>query len=823
MTRCPAGGRGEDRPDPRAAVERVRAVADADCAAVYLLGPEADELRLADVAGGTADAYGLAAVLPLTGGTPVVEAVRSHRPLWLDAVPVAPVDAGTPAGPRTGVSLGAVPLVTTPTTAGGAAAGCLVVVRAAPGGFGADRHTLLELYADHLSALMGAIPPAGPADPLPGTRIGTFVLDRRSGRIEADPVLLGLFGVAPETFDGYVETLVARTLLDDLPTLMSVVGRSGATFDVRDLVFRARRPSGEPRWLRLRCRAPADRAGRPGRVLGAVADALVPHLDDEAVEGLRELPAALADATTVQEVGRAMVERLTDRLGADRVAFAELSGDRLVVTALNPPAPAGWPEAWRPDERTEWLDASLSALPSLDRVLRSGRTTVWPAAGALESALADVGPGGLAVLPLSAEGRVIGACLIGWDAPHPVGAGERSWLTVIAGRAAEAVVRAQALDTGQQHLRTLQTSLLPHGLPKLPGAVVAARYLPATAAHGAGGDWYDVITTGGHLAVVVGDVQGHDAEAATIMGQVSMAIRAYSAVAHPPDVVLAHTNRLLLGMSTDLFVTCCYISLDVEEGNAWLVRAGHPPPLLRLPGGGTRQVEGEEGPPLGVTKDAEYPLTSFDVPPGAVLALLTDGLVRSARLPVDEGMRRLCDVLGAADPADVGLVADEMIAGADRRDDAALLLLRYDGLALRPVRASWNVWRLPEAVMHARRFTARRLRAWGVSEEADTVQLVVSELVTNAVVHTRGEVRLDLTLSGDRLRVAVTDALPRAPVKPRTMDWESTGGRGIMMVEALSAAWGSVPMCGGKQVWSEIALDSRRPPEPAPADKAGRP
>jgi hypothetical protein len=114
--------------------------------------------------------------------------------------------------------------------------------------------------------------------------------------------------------------------------------------------------------------------------------------------------------------------------------------------------------------------------------------------------------------------------------------------------------------------------------------------------------------------------------------------------------------------------------------------------------------------------------------------------------------------------------------------------------------------------MHARRFTARTVRSWGVTEEADVVLLVVSELVTNAVVHTQGDVHLDLTLAGDRLRIAVTDSLPRAPVKPRIVDWESTGGRGIMLVEAMSTAWGSVPVGGGKQVWSEIALPARGAP-----------
>jgi anti-sigma regulatory factor (Ser/Thr protein kinase) len=155
-------------------------------------------------------------------------------------------------------------------------------------------------------------------------------------------------------------------------------------------------------------------------------------------------------------------------------------------------------------------------------------------------------------------------------------------------------------------------------------------------------------------------------------------------------------------------------------------------------------------------------------------------------------------------------VADALLGHSERRaDDVALLVLRYDGMKVRPTRATWAVWRLPDAVMHARRFTSRTLRSWQVESELDVVLLVVSELVTNAVVHTQGEVRLDLTLSAEHLRVAVTDASPRAPAKPMPVDWESTGGRGLLLVEAMTESWGSVPVSGGKQVWGEVALPPR--------------
>lgn len=312
------------------------------------------------------------------------------------------------------------------------------------------------------------------------------------------------------------------------------------------------------------------------------------------------------------------------------------------------------------------------------------------------------------------------------------------------------------------------------------------------------------------VALVVGDVQGHNAGAATIMGQMRTAIRAYAVEGHPPDVVVSRANHLLVGMETDLFATCCYVAIDMEEGNAWCVRAGHLPPLLRTPDGDTREVTVEGGPPLGVLAEAEFPMTAVALAPGAVLALLTDGLVESSSLHLDVGMRRVCDLLSAADPSDAGRMADELLGGSNRRDDdVALLLLRYDGIGVRPLRVSWTVWRLPDAVAHARRFTSRTLRSWQVTEEADTILLVVSELVTNALVHTQGQVRLDFTLAGARLRVAVSDASPRAPVKPSNVNWDATGGRGILLVQAVSASYGSVPLSGGKQVWADITLSPR--------------
>lgn len=673
-----------------------------------------------------------------------------------------------------------------------------------PDGFDADDRACLELIAD-------AVAYSAPARPAEGEELpaNAFTLAMDTGRVEVGVDILELFRMGREDFDGRVETLLALTVPEDLPSLMSVVEADHMSIGDRELEFRVLQPTGPPKWLRLRGRLLPGGEGRPARLVGTVADASTLRSDVTDVARVQRLAAALAAAGTVRDVSQAVVAALRKPLQADRIALAELEGDRLIVTVLDPPEAESWPELWRLEWRTEWPDAPVRAMPTLAAALSEGRAHIWPAGTALEPALAEVGPGGLAVLPLPGGGRMVGACLIGWDTPHDFGPDERALLTASAGLAGQALMRAHAFDAEHELVGMLQRQLLPRRLPKLPGAVAVARYLPSTAGLELGGDWYDVIPLpDNHVALVIGDVQGHSAAAATLMGQMRTALRAYAVEGHPPDVVVSHANRLLMDMETDLFATCCYVDVDMEEGSAWCVRAGHLPPVLRHPDGGTEIAEADGGPPLGVVMQADFPMTPLRLQPGTLIALTTDGLVESVDSDIDEGMDRFAQGLSVSDPAHLGLVADALLGNARRSDDVALLLMRYDGMATRPQRESWTVWRVPQAVGHARRFTRRTMRTWGVSGDAlDTVLLVVSELVTNALVHTDGRVRLELTLVNHRLRVAVADSSPRTPARATRIGWEATGGRGILLVEAMSDAWGTLPVSGGKQVWSEISLE----------------
>ncbi|MET8111714.1 SpoIIE family protein phosphatase [Streptomyces prasinus] len=785
---------GPESPDRvRRVLEQALVFAGAVFAAVYTPSEDGERLCLVESAGIPRTLCGMRDGYSAAGHSPAAEAVRGGRPVWLGPEELA-ARAQARRVPARDFSLAALPVHH-------GAGGCLLAVGERPGGFDPDDRVCLGLVADAV-ALPGRQPPAdGDGEPAPDA----FVLTTDTGRVRVGDGVLDLFGLGPDDFDGRVETLMGLTVPEDLPSVMSVVESDHMTIGERELDFRITRPAGPPKWLRLRGRLLPGTEGRPARLVGSVADASTLRADVTDVARVQRLATALATAVTVRDVGKAVVAALRGPLGADRIAVAELEGDRLVVTVLDPPEPDAWPDLWRAEWRAEWPDAPVRTMPTLAAVLREGRARIWSADSALETSLAEVGPGGLAMLPLSAGNRTAGACLIGWDTPHDFGADERALLTAAAGLAGQALVRARALDAEHELVGMLQRQLLPRRLPRLPGAVAVARYLPSTAGLELGGDWYDVIPLpDNHVALVIGDVQGHSAAAATLMGQMRTALRAYAVEGHTPDVVVSHANRLLVDMESDLFATCCYVEVDLEQGSGWCVRAGHLPPVLRHPDGSTEIAESEGGPPLGVMDRADFPMSPLRLRPGTVVALTTDGLVETAEADIDEGMDHLARRLAAADPADLGRVADGLLGRAPRSDDVALLLLRYEGMTSRPLRETWTVWRVPRAVGHARRFTRRTLRSWGVGEDLDVALLVVSELVTNALVHTEGQVRLDLALVGDRLRLAVADASPRSPARPNSIGREATGGRGILLVEALSAAWGTLPVSGGKQVWAEL-------------------
>ncbi|MEV3873861.1 SpoIIE family protein phosphatase [Streptomyces sp. NPDC049906] len=661
------------RQDPlgrlRSVVEQVLVFARATLTAVYVPDPKGATLTLVESAGVPRSLYGLHDHYPTAGDSPMAAAHRLGTAQWRTAL-------GHPGGPAAerGTAVAALPL-----DGGLRGTGCLFALTERPEGFGPVDREVLALLA---AAVGRTVPAPARPDDAPGGdgRTGTFGLAMDSGRLDADERLLALFGMSASDFDGRVETLLALTLPEDLPTLMSVVEADHLTIGDRELDFRVRRSAGEPRWLRLRGQVVTDGLGGRSRLIGTVADAEAPCSGSTDAARVQRLAAVLANTATVHETSQAVVGGLRGPLHADRVALAALDGERLVITALDPPDPRSWPENWRTAWCSEWPDAPVRALPTLAAAIREGRPALLESTASLEPQLTEVGPGALAVLPLPSQGRTTGLCLVGWDTTHRFGADERAFLTAASGLAGQALARVRAADAEHELVGTLQRSLLPRRLPDIPGGRAVARYLPTVAGLEVGGDWYDVIPLPDrHVALVIGDVQGHNATAATLMGQMRTALRAYAIEGHPPEVVVAHANRLLLGMDTDLFVTCCYVDVAMDSGAARWVSAGHLPPVLRHPDGATEAITADVGPPLGVVPGAAYPTSPLHLRPGTLLALTTDGLVESATCEMDVGVARLRDALTTSDPAHLGLVADTLLDDANRGDDVALLLLRYDG------------------------------------------------------------------------------------------------------------------------------------------------
>ncbi|MGW1790230.1 SpoIIE family protein phosphatase [Streptomyces tubercidicus] len=285
-----------------------------------------------------------------------------------------------------------------------------------------------------------------------------------------------------------------------------------------------------------------------------------------------------------------------------------------------------------------------------------------------------------AVLPLIVSGRPVGCCILSYTRPRTFSLEERQVLTSLAGLIAQALDRARLYDAKQQLAHDLQAGLLPHGLPPVPGFAVAARYLPSTHGMDIGGDFYDLIRLDeDSVAAVIGDVQGHNAAAAALMGQVRTAVRAYATAGAAPDEVLARTNRLLTDLDPGLFTSCLYVQIDLRTRRARLAGAGHPPPLLRHPDRHTTVLHVPPGLLLGIEPGARYSTTEITLPRQSVLALYTDGLIETPGVDPDRSVADLAARLNDAPPLSPDRLADALLENRhgdpDRRDDVALMLL----------------------------------------------------------------------------------------------------------------------------------------------------
>ncbi|MEV4947292.1 SpoIIE family protein phosphatase [Streptomyces sp. NPDC053755] len=397
------------------------------------------------------------------------------------------------------------------------------------------------------------------------------------------------------------------------------------------------------------------------------------------VHQLIHLAAALSQTVTVADVVSVVADQITPAFGANGMVMSAADAGRLKIIGHRGYDP-------RTVTRLDGLPLDTDLTPA-GHVLQSGMPAFYTEpediARAYPRAPVLSGKQAWAFLPLLVAERRVGCCVLSYDRPHSFSASDRAVLVSLSGLIAQAMDRALLYDAKHDLAQGLQQALLPTTLPHIPDLAVAARYLPAAHGMDVGGDFYDLIRLGDtDVAAVIGDVQGHNISAAALMGQVRTAVHATAGAT--PGEVLARTNRVLLDLETDLFVSCLYIHIDLAARRLHLASAGHPPPLLRSPApmARTRVLEVEPGPLLGIGLgvDNAYPVTSAPLPAGSLLALYTDGLVENPGVDITESIADLARHLTGSGDRPLDELADSLVHHAFPHeaytDDIALLLLR---------------------------------------------------------------------------------------------------------------------------------------------------
>ncbi|MFC9755909.1 SpoIIE family protein phosphatase [Streptomyces sp. NPDC056921] len=442
-------------------------------------------------------------------------------------------------------------------------------------------------------------------------------------------------------------------------------------------------------------------------------------------------------------------------------------------------------------------------------------------------------------VPMVAHDTVVGLVQFSrTKGSEPFGERDRALATELAARAAVCIDNARLYRREHERALILQRSLLPPGDPVAAGLDIACRYLPGNTATEVGGDWFDVIELPGHrTALVVGDVMGRGLRAAVAMGELRTAVRTLALLDLEPAEVLSALDEVARGLGTpggagasggsqwpsraahrsreaDLsevyLATCVYAVYDPVTRRCTFANAGHLPPVVVEPGEAALLLDVPPGMPLGVGGEP-FEEVEVELKEGSLLALYTDGLVESRDHPLDEGLEALRAALVEPERP-IEDVCDHVLSTLETghgEDDIALLVARIQGLPADAV-GDWRLPREPRSVGRARELARGRLLDWGLDDLVDTTELLVSELVTNALRYGEGEIRLRL-LRDRTLVCEVWDAGLVQPRRRRARDTDE-GGRGLQLVGLLSVAWGSRRTPRGKTVWFELAL-----PDGAPA------
>ncbi|MGW5256165.1 SpoIIE family protein phosphatase [Streptomyces sp. NPDC004012] len=420
----------------------------------------------------------------------------------------------------------------------------------------------------------------------------------------------------------------------------------------------------------------------------------------------------------------------------------------------------------------------------------------------------------LMAVPLMARDTILGvAVFVRIRNPDPYVADDTVFAEELVSRAAVCIDNARRFARERSTTLALQHSLLPRALPGPVGLEVAHRYVPSGSTAGFGGDWFDVIQlSGSRVALVVGDVVGHGIGSTATMGRLRTAVRTLADVDLAPDELLTHLDDLVSHLASEgaggevaeLGATCLYAIYDPVSRRLDLAAAGHPAPAVLQPDGSAHLVTMSAGPPLGVG-GLPFECLRLELPEGSLIALYTNGLIRGHRRDLDCGTNALCHALEV--PKDsLDTLCDAVLKAVlpdEPGDDVALLLARTRALGADRV-ATWDVPTDPAYVATARQNAVDRLAEWGLEEAAFVTELVVSELVTNAIRYGGSPIRLRL-IRDRSLICEVFDGSSTSPHLRRAHAFDE-GGRGLLLVAQLTQRWGSRQTDQGKTIWAEQTL-----------------
>ncbi|MDT0321662.1 SpoIIE family protein phosphatase [Streptomyces millisiae] len=687
-----------------AAVSRGARETGASVVLVYVLPPDGTALRLAVLSGVSPRIAAPWVRVPLSAPIPVADAVRERRLVWLGnreemarryprPALVLPYDFA---------------LAAAPVTDGSTVWGGLVLLW--PGSHpprltAGERGAVLDC-CHHLAELLRQSAALGrPFTPEPRPRLvarprPTGAVpgpDQATAAVELIERLPG--GVCALDLDGrftYVSGMAAELLGRSAQRLLGTLPWEALPW-LDDPAFeerhRAALISGQPTRVTL-LRPPdtwlsfgfhPDPTGITVRVTPAVPDPAVraewrrrptpPAGTSEATAlyNLMHLAATLTEAVDVRDVVDQADDQIMSAFGAQAIVLMTVEEGRLRITGYH-----GYPA----ELMARFDNVPLTSGTPAVRTLTSGVPHFYSTFAELKrdyrGAVHQDDKAAWAFLPLVTSDHVIGSLLLAYDSPRVFPPQERAVLSSAAGLVAQALDRARLYDARNRLALRLQSALLPPTLPHVPGLDVAARYVPALRGMGIGGDFYDLIRLDGAVAATIGDVQGHDVDAAAIMGQVRTAVHATAGA--PPGEVLARTNRLLTDLDAGLFTSCLYAQLDLGRHRVQLATAGHLPPLLRHPDGRTETLDVPPGLLLGIDAHAEYPTVELPLAPGTVLALFTDGLVEAPGVDLDDATLALAGQLAQDGDHTMESLADRLVSHAERSaprgDDIALLLIR---------------------------------------------------------------------------------------------------------------------------------------------------